>query len=205
MPKSIRRNIGSNSAIASAGHCGKYRLSTRPPRFATLETEARFFAVRSHWVKISPGSSRLRRTISACVAAIFLCSMAAIRCAALDPNKTLTQYAHRVLGQEEGLFQPTIYSILQTRDGFLWLGTQDSLIRFDGVHFREVDESGRSLFHRSLIRALAEDNAGDLWVGSIGSGIAEITPSGAIKHYTVKQGLPSDNVFCIAAESKDDV
>ncbi|MBV9157888.1 MAG: hypothetical protein JO097_16605, partial [Acidobacteriaceae bacterium] len=43
---------------------------------------------------------------------------------ALDPSKTLTQYAHRIWGQEEGLFQPTIYSILQTRDGFLWLGTQ---------------------------------------------------------------------------------
>ena len=129
----------------------------------------------------------------------------AVTAFALDPGKTLTQYAHRIWGQEEGLFQPTIYSVLQTRNGFLWLGTQDSLIRFDGVHFRELDEAGQSVFHRSLIHALAEDSAGDLWVGSIGSGIAEITPTGAVKRYTTKQGLPSDNVFCIATTSENDL
>src|SRR5579875_1109006 len=85
---------------------------------------------------------------------------------ALNANKTLTQYAHRIWGQEQGLFQPTIYSILQTRDGFLWLGTQDSLIRFDGVHFREFDD-GNSVFHRSLIHALLEDQRGNLWAGSL--------------------------------------
>ncbi|MBV8707597.1 MAG: hypothetical protein JO028_10440, partial [Acidobacteriaceae bacterium] len=81
-----------------------------------------------------------------------LCALLALclgwPCVALDPNKTLTQYAHRIWGQEEGLFQPTIYSVLQTRDGFLWLGTQDSLIRFDGMRFREFDDSGQAALHR---------------------------------------------------------
>ena len=122
-------------------------------------------------------------------------------CLALDPAKTLTQYAHRVWGQEEGLFQPTIYSILQTRDGFLWLGTQDSLIRFDGMHFREFRD-GNSVFHRSPIHALLEDRAGNLWVGSIGSGVARIDPSGSVKHYTAKDGIPSPNAFCLASDSK---
>lgn len=120
---------------------------------------------------------------------------------ALDPSKTLTQYAHRIWGQEEGLFQPTIYSILQTRDGFLWLGTQDSLIRFDGMHFREFDRAEKAGFQHSLIRALLEDLQGNLWVGSIGSGVAKISPSGAITRYTKNQGLPSDSVFCLASDS----
>lgn len=119
---------------------------------------------------------------------------------ALDPSKTLTQYAHRIWGQEEGLFQPTIYSILQSRDGFLWLGTQDSLIRFDGMRFREFD--GGRLQH-SLIRALSEDGQGNLWVGSVGSGVAKISPDGAVTAYTKKQGLPSDNVFCVASDSQN--
>src|ERR1700748_923163 len=83
-----------------------------------------------------------------------LCLFFAFRAVALDPNKTLTQYAHRTWGQEEGLIQPTIYSIAQTPDGFLWLGTQDSLIRFDGVHFREYDNAQAAGLKRNLIRAL---------------------------------------------------
>ncbi len=120
---------------------------------------------------------------------------------ALDPGKTLTQYAHRIWGQEEGLFQPTIYSILQTRDGFLWLGTQDSLIRFDGLRFREFDGAGQSLSQQSLIKALLEDAQGNLWVGSIGNGVARISPDGVVTRYTTKQGLPSDSVFCLASDS----
>lgn len=121
---------------------------------------------------------------------------------ALDPNKTLTQYAHRIWGQEEGLFQPTIYSILQTRDGFLWLGTQDSLIRFDGMHFREFDEADQAGLRRTLVHALAQDDGGDLWVGSLGGGVARITATGSVTRYTTKQGLPSDTVFCLDSDSK---
>ncbi|MDQ2712245.1 MAG: hypothetical protein M3Y24_08455, partial [Acidobacteriota bacterium] len=109
----------------------------------------------------------------------------------------MKQYAHRIWGQEEGLFQPTIYSILQTSDGFLWLGTQDSLLRFDGIHFREFAD-GASVLHGSLVRALLEDKNGNLWAGSLGSGIVRISPTGLTKVYSTKNGLPSDSVFCLS-------
>ncbi len=109
----------------------------------------------------------------------------------------MTQYAHRIWGQEEGLFQPTVYSIAQTSDGFLWLGTQDSLIRFDGIHFREYAE-GASVLHGSLIRSLKEDKQGNLWVGSLGSGAVRIAPDGQAKQYSMKAGLPSNTIFCLA-------
>ncbi len=110
----------------------------------------------------------------------------------------MTQYAHRIWGQEEGLFQPTIYSILQTDDGLLWLGTQDSLIHFDGTQFHEF-EDGHSVLHGSLIRGLAKDRQGNLWAASLGSGVARISPQGALTHYSTQNGLPSDSVFGIAA------
>ncbi len=138
-----------------------------------------------------------------CCAVFFLLLAVLVRQGdALDPSKTLTQYAHRIWGQEEGLFQPTIYSILQTRDGFLWLGTQDSLIRFDGMHFREFEEAE---LHQSLIRTLAEDGEGNLWVGSLGAGVAKITPAGVVTRLTTKEGLPSDSVFCLASDSKHQI
>ncbi|HEX3684169.1 MAG TPA: two-component regulator propeller domain-containing protein [Bryobacteraceae bacterium] len=135
-------------------------------------------------------------------ALLVLTAIAALPVRALDPAKTLTQYAHRIWGQEEGLFQPTIYSILQTSDGFLWLGTQDSLIRFDGMRFREFDGPDAAAFHHSLIHALLEDRAGNLWVGSLGGGVAKIAPGGAITRYTTAQGLPGDSVFCLASDSR---
>ncbi|MBV8867513.1 MAG: hypothetical protein JO210_19095, partial [Acidobacteriaceae bacterium] len=120
----------------------------------------------------------------------------------LDLGRSMTQYAHRIWGQEEGLFQPTVYSILQTRNGFLWLGTQDSLIRFDGVHFREFAE-GESVLHGSLVRSLIEDSQGNLWAGSLGSGIVRIAPNGSVRQYSVKDGLPSNTVFCLASGKGD--
>ena len=118
---------------------------------------------------------------------------------ALDPNKALTQDVHRIWGQEEGLFQPTVYSIVQTRDGFLWLGTQDSLIRFDGLHFREYDHAAEAGIQRSLIRNLLEDGSGNLWVGSIGNGLVRISPDGSFKAFNQKDGLDGQNIFCLAA------
>ncbi len=55
---------------------------------------------------------------------------------ALDPSRTLTQYALDNWSSEDGLPQNTVNVILQTRDGYLWLGTQGGLARFDGVRFK---------------------------------------------------------------------
>ncbi len=67
--------------------------------------------------------------IAAIVAAPCLCTWA------LDPNKAMTQYVHEAWTTENGLPQNSVTSILQTRDGYLWFGTQEGLVRFDGIRF----------------------------------------------------------------------
>ena len=124
---------------------------------------------------------------------------------ALDQARTLTQYSHRIWGQEEGLVQPTIYSIAQTRQGYLWLGTQDGLVRFDGVRFRPFGHDDHLPFERALIRSLAEDREGNLWIGSLLYGLARMTPAGAVASYTTKDGLPSNNIFCLVPGDKGDL
>src|SRR5205809_7305383 len=59
---------------------------------------------------------------------------------ALDPSRTLTQYVHRIWQVQQGLPEASIYAIVQTRDGYLWLGTQTGLVKFDGVRFTAIDE-----------------------------------------------------------------
>ncbi len=63
----------------------------------------------------------------------------------------------------------------------------------------------KSALHHTLIRALLEDRQKNLWVASIGAGIAKIAPGGAVISYTTKQGLPSDSAFCLDMTSKGDL
>ena len=54
---------------------------------------------------------------------------------ALDPQKAFTQYSRATWTQSDGLPQDSIRSLAQTTDGFLWIGTDDGLARFDGYSF----------------------------------------------------------------------
>ncbi len=55
--------------------------------------------------------------------------------AGLDPKNAITQYGHTAWRVREGYFSGAPTAIAQTTDGFLWIGTQAGLIRFDGVQF----------------------------------------------------------------------
>jgi signal transduction histidine kinase/ligand-binding sensor domain-containing protein/CheY-like chemotaxis protein len=93
-------------------------------------------------------------------------ALAARPAAALDPQVRITQY-HTVAYQiEDGLPQNSVQAILQSRDGYLWLGTQAGLARFDGVRFTVFDRSSVPEFHRENVHALAEDAAGTLWIAT---------------------------------------
>src|SRR5580704_4226524 len=115
---------------------------------------------------------------------------------ALDPSRTLTQYAHRIWTVQQGLPTGTIYDIWQTRDGFLWLGTQTGLVRFDGVRFTDAETLYKELPENLWIRSGFEDSSGALWVGTNDAGVYRLQ-DGETEHFSTKEGLPSDQVFCV--------
>jgi ligand-binding sensor domain-containing protein/anti-sigma regulatory factor (Ser/Thr protein kinase) len=117
---------------------------------------------------------------------------------ALDPNKTLTQDIHRIWQLQQGLSDATIYAIRQTRDGYLWLGTQSGLVRFDGVRFTSFEGSNGVSMSGIWIRNLLEDAQGDLWAGTIDAGLFRIR-NGNVTRYSRQQGLPSDTVGCLVS------
>src|ERR1700689_709815 len=95
-------------------------------------------------------------------------------CWALDSSRRLTQYVHRIWTTQQGLPPGTIYDIWQTRDGFLWLGTQTGLVRFDGVRFPAAETLYPQLPEKLWIRAGLQDSSGAFWVGTNDAGIYRV-------------------------------
>ncbi len=103
----------------------------------------------------------------ALVALLFVCRPAS----ALDPGRALTQYVHRIWQTQQGLPEPTIYSIVQDGRGYLWLGTQSGLVRFDGVRFTVIDDPA---LRHAWVQSLLLDRAGNLWVGTKDKGLRRV-------------------------------
>jgi ligand-binding sensor domain-containing protein/signal transduction histidine kinase len=73
-------------------------------------------------------------------------------------------YQFDVWQTDEGLPQSTVTSIVQTPDGYLWLGTQNGLVRFDGVNFQVFNEDNTPAIKNNRIVQLFVDHQGALWV-----------------------------------------
>ncbi len=137
------------------------------------------------------------------LAAVAFSGISAVSGWALDSAKILTQYTHRVWNQEEGLLDPTVYSMLQTKDGYLWLGTQNGLIRFDGERFRPLQIGAGNLTGEPiLIRSLYQDRQGVVWAGSIGNGLLRFSARNKT-WFNTRNGLPSDIVTCVVPHGEN--
>ncbi len=76
------------------------------------------------------------------------------------------QYFFDGFGTDSGLPQPNVTAIVQTHDGYLWVGTEGGLARFDGVRFVAFKMSSTPGFDSDSIRCLYEDRENNLWVGT---------------------------------------
>jgi ligand-binding sensor domain-containing protein/signal transduction histidine kinase len=101
---------------------------------------------------------------------------------------------------EDGLPGNEVTALLQTRDGYLWIGTSAGLARFDGAHFTRFGE--REGVRSSSILCLFEDRASTLWVGTDGGGLLRFE-NGRFQALTQREGLWSDVVMAVAQDAED--
>ncbi len=90
----------------------------------------------------------------------------------------------------EGLPQSRIRAIVQTRDGYLWLGTDSGLVRFNGSSFTAFTVDTGSL-RDNEVWSIQEDDEGGLWIGTYGGGLT-LLKDGKFNTFTTADGLPDD-------------
>jgi ligand-binding sensor domain-containing protein len=104
-----------------------------------------------------------------------------------------------------GLPHPAVTSIVQTRDGYIWLGTFGGVARFDGLRFDppEVANDRVRVVLAGHIQAIHEGLDGSMWFGTRRAGVVRLNPKdGEGEVLTKKTGLADDNVR-IVAETPD--
>src|ERR1700751_3972330 len=98
------------------------------------------------------------------------------------------QFSHRIWRVQDGLPQNRIQAITQTPDGYLWIGTSEGLVRFDGARFFLFDRSNTPAFHDDSIRALCPAHDGGIWVGTESGGLLYYR-NGAFQALGVQDGI----------------
>src|SRR5271155_3195887 len=85
---------------------------------------------------------------------------------ALDTSRQISQYGHTAWRIEDGIFAGAPNVMAQTTDGYLWIGTQAGLMRFDGVRFVSWRPPKGSELPSSRINSLFGARDGSLWIGT---------------------------------------
>ncbi|MEY2430017.1 MAG: hypothetical protein QOJ40_2902, partial [Verrucomicrobiota bacterium] len=98
---------------------------------------------------------------------------------------------------QQGMPHNAIQALTQTPDGYLWLGGDDGLARFDGVRF--VPFSTKAGWHGAPVRTLFGDSLGRLWVGTGGGGLARLQ-NGKFATFKTEAGLPADSITALAED-----
>lgn len=130
----------------------------------------------------------------ACAWLLLICGAAA----ALDPARGVAQFHHTAWTVNQGA-PGQVTALAQTADGYLWLGTEIGLYRFDGTRFTRFVPPGKEAFPATSISTLYTSRSGGLWVGFRYGG-ASLIQGDQVRHYDHADGLPTSTVFRFAED-----
>ncbi len=135
---------------------------------------------------------RVKRFFVGFFAALTLVVMCAVPVSAEE-----LPYVETVFNERNGLPTGEANDVLQTSDGYVWVGSYGGLIRYDGSEFRNFSTEG--ILPSSSVRMLFEDSVGRLWIGTNDAGVF-VYENGSISQ---PQGQPSDSFLCVRGFAED--
>jgi signal transduction histidine kinase/ligand-binding sensor domain-containing protein len=107
---------------------------------------------------------------------------------ALDSARDVSQYIHDKWGANRGFLGGAVYAICQSEDGYLWIGTERGLVRFDGFTFTLIQRPLPESPPIGAVRGLVSDVEGNLWVRLDGPHLLRYR-SGKFEDAVVRYGL----------------
>src|SRR5580698_9766478 len=130
---------------------------------------------------------------------VVLALLGAKTAAALDTERQLGEFAHRVWGGSNGI--PTgVMALAQTRDGYLWIASERGLYRFDGIQAQPFDPDAGPKLPSPRIGSLLATRDGRLWVGWRGG--VSVLEAGKFTNYGASGGWPPGWVWALAEDRK---
>ena len=105
---------------------------------------------------------------------------------------------------QDGLPSNKIMAVLQTRDGYIWIGTYEGLVRFDGVSFALYDANAVDVLHDSSVTSLFESSNGTLWVGHSSGRITSLK-GGVFTGYPARANWKASRVQAIGEDAAGDI
>ena len=115
---------------------------------------------------------------------------------ALDSNRSIEQYAHRIWHPENGLTANSVRAATQTADGYLWLATSDGIVRFDGTRFVTINADNYQGLNCDDAYSIAATRDGSIWVGTNTRGVIRLK-NGAATYFSIADGLAGNWILKI--------
>jgi len=120
---------------------------------------------------------------------------------AIEPGTRLDQYVRASWTVDKGLPQSTVLSVTQTRDGYIWIATQEGFVRFDGHEFLTYDKHSYPQIVSNMGVSIRAAQDGTLYVGTMDGGLVRMRGD-RIDVITEANGLPTNNITTLH-ESRD--
>ncbi len=145
-------------------------------------------------------SLKNRRFVHAIII-LFLCfTFSSLAVFPLSPNKKVHSYLLSKWDVSDGLPNNSVKSIIQTKDHYLWLGTERGLVRFDGIKFTIFSPMVRN----NKTVTLLEDSKNNLYFGTRGGGLGKIS-GGKIEHFYKEDGANENCILSLFEDSKKNI
>ncbi len=123
----------------------------------------------------------------------------------LSKDVSLNQFMLDRWDNSNGLPQNSVTTMVQTRDGFIWMGTEEGFVKFDGIKFRLYDDSSLPLENHSTKFIFEDIKSPNIWVGTDGGGLLNLNyETEEFKIFDTRSGLP-DNIINTGAQTDDGV
>jgi len=138
------------------------------------------------------------RSLRACLTCA-ICVLVCVSGSAQDWERTIAQFQHTAWGPKEGA-PDQILALEQTEDGYLWMGTENGLYRFDGVTFELYEPRSGGPMPNGLAFRLWSNGRGELWIGA--RSIVSTLKDGSLRTYTTEDGVPEGLVLGFAEDPR---